>query len=167
MFEVLDDEELIARARRVPRHLPPRRAATSRSRTSHFGHGDGAPVLRGVSLHVPARRLARASSGPTGSGKSSLVQLLPRFYDPDRRRDPRSTGSTSRDLDIARRCARTVGLVFQEPFLFSGTVAENIAYGNPDISPETRRGVRDGSRRPTSSSRPCPRATRPSSASAA
>jgi ATP-binding cassette subfamily B protein len=97
----------------------------------HFGHGEGAPVLRGVSLHVPPGG-SLGLLGPTGSGKSSLVQLLPRFYDPDRG-VIRLDGIDLQDLDVGDLRA-TVGLVFQESFLFSGTVADNIAYGNPDVS---------------------------------
>jgi ATP-binding cassette subfamily B protein len=90
-------------------------------------------VLRGVTLHVPAGR-SLGILGPTGSGKSSLVQLVPRFYDADRGRILLD-GVDVRDL-APGELARAVGLVFQEPFLFSATVAENVAYGNPDAPRE-------------------------------
>ena len=72
--------------------------------------------------------------GPTGSGKTTLVQLLPRYYDHTSGRILLD-GIDVTDLRVRDlRCA--VGLVFQEPFLFSATVADNIAYGAPGISRE-------------------------------
>ncbi len=85
---------------------------------------DGKRVLEEVSFHVPAGRKA-AIVGPTGSGKSTLLSLLPRLHDP-----PRGSifldGVDVRDipLDLLRGA---IGFVPQEPFLFSDTIAENIA----------------------------------------
>jgi len=133
VFEVLDRQDLIPEPA-APRALPPVEGAGDVVLDDvHFGHGESAPVLRGVSLHVPPGG-SLGLLGPTGSGKSSLVQLLPRFYDPTGG-VIRLDGIDLQDLRIEDLRA-TVGLVFQEPFLFSGTVAENIAYGNPTISRE-------------------------------
>ncbi len=131
VFEVLDRTEIFD-AGDAARVLPAT-GGDLRLEDVHFGHGADAPVLRGVSLHVPAGA-SLGILGPTGSGKSSLVQLLPRFYDPDRG-SIHVDGIDIRELDVHALRA-TVGLVFQEPFLFCGSVAQNIAYGNPGISQE-------------------------------
>nr|XP_015217994.1 PREDICTED: ATP-binding cassette sub-family B member 10, mitochondrial [Lepisosteus oculatus] len=90
-----------------------------------------APVFRGLSLSVPAGSVM-AVVGPSGSGKSTLVSLLLRLYDPD-------SGVIAVDgydiRDLNPYCLRSnIGTVSQEPVLFSGSIAENIAYGAPDPS---------------------------------
>ena len=70
----------------------------------------------------------------TGAGKSSLLSLIPRFYDPQRG-CIRVDGLDLRDLDLDSY-RRRVGIVYQESFLFSNTVAANIAFGNPHASQE-------------------------------
>jgi ATP-binding cassette subfamily B protein len=72
--------------------------------------------------------------GPTGAGKSTLLSLIPRFYDPNSGR-VLIDGIDARRLDIDD-LRRSVGLVFQESFLFSNTVAANIAFGHPDATRE-------------------------------
>lgn len=72
--------------------------------------------------------------GPTGSGKSTLVSLIPRFYDPDAG-EVRLDGVDLRDIRI-QDLRRAVGFIFQDTFLFSATVAENIAYGRPGAAQE-------------------------------
>jgi ATP-binding cassette subfamily B protein len=114
------------------------------------GGGDGAdgddgaqrsPVLRDVSFGVePGGTLGVV--GPTGSGKSTLVKLLVRLYDPDEG-VVRIDGHDVRDLSLAS-LRRAVGYVSQEPFLFYGTVRENIAYGTFDATDEA---VRTAARR--------------------
>jgi ATP-binding cassette subfamily B protein len=89
-------------------------------------------VLHEVSLSVqPGEKIAIV--GPTGAGKTALIQLIPRFYDPDSG-SIQLDGRDLRDwrLDDVRR---QVGLVFQESFLFSASVAANISFGNPDATP--------------------------------
>ena len=98
------------------------------------GSGDkGRPVLSGVTLTVqPGETLALI--GTAGSGKSSVVLLLPRFYDVSAGA-VRVGGSDVRDLDTeALRGA--LGVVFEDSFLFSDTVRSNIAFGRPDASDE-------------------------------
>jgi len=92
-----------------------------------------AHVLRGVNLRIPAGATV-AIVGRTGSGKSSLVRLIPRLMDPvsglvliD--------GNDARDFPLAE-LRRQIGFVPQETFLFSATLADNIAFGVPDASPE-------------------------------
>jgi ATP-binding cassette, subfamily B, bacterial len=92
-----------------------------------FGYGDERPVLRGVSLHVPAGGRI-ALMGPSGAGKSTLASLIARFHDP-------GGGRVLIDGRDARDCALEwlrgqVAVVLQDTVLFSGTVRENIAYGS-------------------------------------
>jgi len=87
------------------------------------------PVLRGVSFEVSPGDTVGVV-GPTGSGKSTLVKLLVRLYDPEGGA-VRVDGHDVRDVSIAD-LRRAVGYVAQEPFLFYGTVRENIAYGTFD-----------------------------------
>ncbi len=70
--------------------------------------------------------------GETGAGKSTLLSLLPRFYDATSGR-VLVDGIDVRELDLDQ-LRRNIGLVFQESFLFSNTVASNIAFGNPDAT---------------------------------
>lgn len=131
VFEVLARDDVI-RPAAAPRALPAGGGEVVLEDV-HFAYPKGSPVLRGVSLRVPAGG-SLGILGPTGAGKTSLVQLIPRFYDPTQGR-VLLDGVDVQDLDV-RDLRRAVGLVFQEPFLFSATVAENIAYGNPGVSRE-------------------------------
>jgi len=128
VFEVLDETDLIPTPEK-PEPLRDEGGALS-FRDVHFAHAGGSEVLRGLSLEVPAGS-SLGIIGPTGAGKSTLVQLLPRFYDPDRG-EILLDGVDLRALPVHDLRA-AIGLVFQEAFLFSGTVAENIAYGRPGI----------------------------------
>ena len=98
-----------------------------------FEYNENATVLKDVNFVAePGRRIAIA--GATGSGKSALLSLIPRFYDP---RDGRVLldGHDVRTLPLPE-LRRQVGMVFQENFLFSNTIAANIAFGHPDASQE-------------------------------
>jgi ATP-binding cassette, subfamily B, bacterial len=92
-----------------------------------FSYEPGRPVLRGVTLRVPAGQRLRLA-GPSGTGKSTVAALLARFYDPQ-------GGRVTIDGRDLRDCSlewlrEQVGLLLQEPILFTGTVAENIGYGS-------------------------------------
>jgi ATP-binding cassette subfamily B protein len=91
------------------------------------------PVLKDVSFEVQPGQCV-AVVGPTGSGKSALLSLIPRFYDPTRGR-VLIDGVDMRELEMGA-ARRNVGLVFQESFLFSTTVAANIAFGVPGATRE-------------------------------
>ncbi len=96
-----------------------------------FSYVKGKPVLKNVSFRVrPGEKLFLA--GPPGSGKSTVLKLLLRFYEPDEG-SIQIDGVDVReiDLDLLRDM---VAYVPQEPFIFSGTIKENILFGNPDAS---------------------------------
>jgi ATP-binding cassette subfamily B protein len=89
------------------------------------------PALDGVSMSIEAGQTV-GIVGPTGSGKSTLVRLLVRLYDPDEG-TVRVDGHDVREFSL-EHLRRGVGYVSQEPFLFYGTIAENVAYGTYDDS---------------------------------
>ena len=95
-----------------------------------FGYDDRNSVLRNVSLDVPAGATI-GLAGPTGAGKSTLLKLLPRFHDPDSG-TVRVDGVDVREYSL-RALRDEIAIVEQNPYLFSGTVAENIAYGDRSV----------------------------------
>ena len=132
IFEVLDTEPDIRDAPTPPR-CPPA-TGPSASRTSRFKYDpDGAPVLDGIDLDIAAGR-AVALIGPTGSGKTSLAQLIPRYYDATGGRVA-IDGADVRGVRLDE-LRREIGIVSQDPFLFSTSVRENIAYGRPEATDE-------------------------------
>jgi ATP-binding cassette subfamily B protein len=98
-----------------------------------FAYAAGPPTLRDVDLVVEAGTTV-ALVGATGSGKTTLVQLLPRLYDPTEGR-VRIDGADLRDVDLAS-LRRQIAVVDDDPFLFSDTVHANIAYARPDATRE-------------------------------
>jgi ATP-binding cassette subfamily B protein len=99
-----------------------------RLRAVGFKYGCRAPVLKDVDLRIPAGKVV-AIVGESGSGKSTLLKLLTRFYDPTEGRILIDRVDM-RDFELASLRAR-IGVVSQEPFIFSGTVRANIALGRP------------------------------------
>lgn len=98
-----------------------------------FAYRDGLPVLHDVELHIrPGETVAVV--GPSGGGKSTLCQLIPRFYDVSEG-DVRLDGKDVRRV-TQRSLRRNVGVVQQEVFLFAASVLENIRYGRPDATEE-------------------------------
>jgi ATP-binding cassette subfamily B protein len=131
VFQVLD-APIEIQSPANPVRLPGMKGAVTFERVG-FSYRKNDPVLADISLEVKAGQLV-AILGATGSGKSTLLSLVPRFYDPDSGRVVVDGHDARRlDLDCLRR---SVGIVFQESFLFSNTVAANIAFGHPEASPE-------------------------------
>jgi ABC-type multidrug transport system fused ATPase/permease subunit len=131
VFEVLDAPIEI---RNAPDARPlPRCRGHVRFEAATFGYQADEPVLRDITFEaLPGQCVAIV--GATGAGKSTLLSLLPRFYDATAGR-VLVDGHDVRDvkLDDLRR---SIGLVFQESFLFSNTVAANIAFGHPEATRE-------------------------------
>jgi ATP-binding cassette subfamily B protein len=98
-----------------------------------FGYAPEHPVLHEVSFQAEPGQVV-GLFGMTGSGKSTVLSLIPRFYDPQRGRIT-ADGLDLRELDLDA-FRRQVGIVYQESFLFSNTVSANIAFGHPYASQE-------------------------------
>ncbi len=96
-----------------------------------FGYDPGKPVLEDIAFDVPGGSIV-ALVGPTGAGKSTLMQLLARFYDPQKGQ-VLIDGVDIRGMKL-RNLREEIGFVFQETFLFSDTVANNIRYGHPEAT---------------------------------
>ena len=130
VFEVLDTPTEVS----SPPEAPPfgRMKGHIRFENVGFDHGID-PVLSEISFEVKPGQCV-AIFGPTGSGKSALMSLLPRFYDPTCGRITLD-GRDLRDLHLDS-LRRNVGMVFQESFLFSNTIAANIAFGHPEAGRE-------------------------------
>jgi ATP-binding cassette subfamily B protein len=130
-FEILDTSPQILMAEKPKRLTSPKGSVAFHNVT--FGYSRHEPVIKSVSLEIkPAERIGIV--GKSGSGKTTLINLLARFYDVDEGA-VLVDGVDVRDLD-ARDINRTVGIVLQEPFLFRGTIYENITYGRHDATPE-------------------------------
>ncbi len=130
-FEVIDEPEEISDAASAVELAPgPGRIVFERVT---FGYDPDRPVLEGIDLEIDAGTTI-ALIGASGSGKTTLASLVPRFYDP-------VAGKVLIDgvdvRDVTRRSLRReVGVISQDPFLFSASVRDNIAFGVPDVSPE-------------------------------
>jgi ABC-type multidrug transport system fused ATPase/permease subunit len=136
IFEIIDEPEEIADA---PDARPlPEGGGAIRFEHVTFGYDPERPVLRDVDLElVPGRTVAII--GHTGSGKTTLTSLVPRFYDVTAGR-VLVDGVDVRDVQLAS-LRRAIGVIAQDPFLFSATVRENIAFGRGDLSDEEVRGA--------------------------
>ncbi len=98
-----------------------------------FGYDAHKPVLRDINLHVqPGEMIGLV--GHSGAGKSTLINLICCFYTPDAGR-LEIDGEDIKQINL-KDLRRQIGVVLQEPYLFSGTIAENISYANPDASME-------------------------------
>ena len=159
--EVLDIESLV---RDVPgaRRAPTFTGQIEFNKVS-FSYGADKPILKDVSFTIEAGQVA-AIVGPSGAGKTTIVSLIPRFY------DPTSGQVVIQGADIRRYQLKSLrdqmSFVLQDTLLFRATIWENIAYGKPGAPPR-KSSARPNWRTRTSSSRRCPTATTRWSASAA
>jgi len=131
IFQVLDEAEDIGDAPEA-RELPPGDGRVVFEGVT-FGYEPERPVLNDISLELTAGRIV-ALIGHTGAGKTTLASLVPRFYDVQRGRVT-IDGADVRDLQLTS-LRRAIGVIAQDPFLFSATVRENIAFGRADASDE-------------------------------
>lgn len=97
----------------------------------HFRYGEGDQVLKDVSFHVAPGEMV-ALVGPSGAGKTSIANLLCRFYDPERGR-VQVDGHDLRDVKV-QSLREHIAVVLQDTFLFNTTVRDNLRYGKPDAS---------------------------------
>jgi subfamily B ATP-binding cassette protein MsbA len=126
IYEIMDEEpEILSRPDAVD--LPEIQGTVAFDHVS-FSYDKACPVLHDITFTAPAGRKV-ALVGLSGSGKSTIASLIPRFYDP-------AAGTISIDgIDIrtikVNSLRQHIGMVLQDPILFSGTIRENILYGNP------------------------------------
>lgn len=131
IYALLDREPAVADS---PRPVPLRRHAREIVFDNvSFGYQPGQPVIEGISLRIPHGETI-AVVGPNGCGKSTLVNLVPRFYDPTAGR-VLIDGIDLRELRL-RELRQQIGLVTQETLLFNDTVENNIRYGSPTATRE-------------------------------
>jgi ATP-binding cassette subfamily B protein len=131
IFQVIDEPEEIADAPGAG-ELPPGPGLV-RFEDVTFGYDPERPVLTDVSLELSAGKVV-ALIGHTGAGKTTLASLVPRFYDVQKGRVT-VDGVDVRDVTL-ESLRREIGVIAQDPFLFSATVRENIAFGRPDATDE-------------------------------
>jgi ATP-binding cassette subfamily B protein len=127
VFEVLDTEPEVV-DRRAPVRLEPVRGRVSFENVT-FGYDGVRHVIRGMSFEVePGEMIGLV--GPSGGGKSTIANLIARFYDPVGG-CVRVDGVDVRELDSGH-FRRQIGMVLQEPYLFHGSIVENLRYGVPE-----------------------------------
>jgi ATP-binding cassette subfamily B multidrug efflux pump len=132
IFELLDQQAAI-NPPAVVRGRPPARGEVA-FEDVWFGYGNGQPVLRGLSLRVrPGERVAIV--GSTGAGKTTVISLLSRFYEVERGR-VLVDGVDVRDWD-PRELRQQIGVVLQDPRLFSGTLEQNLRIWNDALDGRT------------------------------
>jgi len=129
IFEIIDTPNEIEEAANAQPLLNPQ--GEVRFDGVSFAYQEGRSILSDVSFVAHPSEVV-ALIGPTGSGKSTIINLIPRFYDP-------SSGAVMVDGQDVRTLQinslrSQIGIVLQDPFLFNATIAENIAYGRPDAS---------------------------------
>jgi ABC-type multidrug transport system fused ATPase/permease subunit len=129
IFNIIDVPVQI-QDRPAAEELPPVRGEVE-FREVVFGYSPERPVLHGLNLRIPPGQTV-AIVGPTGAGKSTIASLISRFYDVQQGA-VLIDGHDVRDV-IQRSLRRQIGVVLQEPFLFTGTIRENIRYGRLEAS---------------------------------
>lgn len=132
IFEILDAKsDIVDKPNAIK--LPPIHGNVKFENVTFRYFGGGEPVLSNVSFEAKSGETI-ALLGATGSGKTTIINLLPRFYDPS---EGRITIDGYELRDVALDSLRSqIGIVLQETTLFSGTIRENIAFGKPDATDE-------------------------------
>ena len=131
IFEVLDTRPEVHDSPNAV-SLPPLKGHIKFHNVS-FAYESGETVLRNINLEIkPGQKIGLV--GPSGAGKTTLAKLILRFYDPTEGKIT-IDGYDLREVK-QESLRRQIGIVLQEPFLFKGSIAENIAYGNPGAPPE-------------------------------
>lgn len=131
VFELIDAQSAVQeKPDAVPLEAP---AGHVRFEDVSFSYDNASPVLENLDIDATPGKVI-ALLGPTGSGKSTVVNLIPRFYDPTSGRVT-VDGQDVKDLTLDS-LRRHIGIVQQDVFLFIGTIAENIAYGKPGATQE-------------------------------
>ena len=131
VFRILDEEPEVADAPDAKQLDAP--VGQVDLEAIHFGYEEGKPVLQNFNLHTKPGQLI-AIVGPTGAGKTTLINLLMRFYDPNSgeiRVDDRPVLQLTRDS-----LRRAYSMVLQDTWLFYGSIYDNIAYGRPEATRE-------------------------------
>ena len=137
IFDLLDEKPEV-RDRPDAVELPPVRGEIRFEGVTFSYAGKNTPALSGIDLTVPPGQTV-ALVGSTGAGKSTFAKLVARFYDPD---EGRVTVDGHDLREVTERSLRSqLGVVPQEGFLFSGTIGENIAFGNDDAGEEEVRAA--------------------------
>jgi len=129
IFQVIDEPEEIHDADDA-RDLPPGPGRIAFENVT-FGYDPARPVLHGLDLELEAGKVV-ALIGHTGAGKTTLASLVPRFYDVQTGRVT-VDGADVRDVTLTS-LRREIGVIAQDPFLFSASVRENIAFGRPEAT---------------------------------
>jgi len=132
IFEVLDADIEVKNAPGA-RELKDIKGSVTFDRVSFKYFKEGSYVLNNVSFHIEAGAHV-AIVGATGSGKSTIINLLPRFYDTTEGK-VLIDGNNVKEV-ILESLRKKIGIVLQDTYLFTGTVRDNIAYGNPDDTDE-------------------------------
>lgn len=131
VFEVLDTAPETEQTDRESKRITDPVKGAVRLEHVTFSYGDAEPILHDISLDVaPGEMIGLV--GKTGAGKSTLINMICRFYDPDHGAIY-VDGHDLRDYDL-RLWRSQIGMVLQEPFLFHGTIGDNISYGRPQAS---------------------------------
>jgi len=131
VFEILDAEPDI-KDKEDARNVPQIRGEIE-LKSVHFSYPGYTEVLRDVNLKASPGQMI-AFVGPSGAGKTTIINLIPRFYDPTRG-DVLVDGCNLKDMEI-ESLRKQIGMVLQEPFLFDDTVGNNISYSKPEASHE-------------------------------
>ncbi len=131
IFELLDEDEDIA-DRPNAKELPPIRGHVQFDKVN-FSYEKGNPILKDINFTITPG-MSVAIVGPTGAGKTTIINLLSRFYNPDNGKIL-IDGLDIMDLQI-KSIRKQVGVMLQDSFLFSGTIMDNIRYGRLDATDE-------------------------------